>query len=284
MRLAMARRFHRAPFPGMLVFMKTPSLAKLLRHKQRDDGKGEKIPDLQLEMLRVQQGIYHGKGRVVLAFEGFDAAGKGGCIRTLTSTLDPRGVKVHPVGPPEACEKGEHYLQRFWRNLPAPGEIAVFDRTWYGRVLVEKVERLAKPSRIHDAYREINEFERMLVDDGIVVLKFFLGISPGEQLRRFEARLNDPYKQWKLGEPDLEARRHWKDYVKAVDKMFEKTSTKRARWRLIPADHKDSARAEVLRETVHELGDWGDWIRSEAARLGSRTLKQELKSLGKEMR
>jgi polyphosphate kinase 2 (PPK2 family) len=266
--------------------MGKPSLSKLLRHDQKTPKEGKNslekdISELQLEMLRVQQGVWHAKARVILAFEGFDAAGKGGCIRTLTANLDPRGVAVHPVGPPTPAEQGRHYLWRFWRDLPEPGTIAIFDRTWYGRVLVEKVERLAKPERIRDAYREINEFEQQLADDGVTILKFFLGISAPEQRRRFEARLEDPYKQWKLSEADLEARRHWDDYVKAVDKMFAKTHTKHAPWHLIPADHKPAARVSVLRETVRELGDWGDWIREKAERLGRRTLKQELKALGR---
>lgn len=262
------------------------SLSRLLRHKQKppkeDKDKLEKeISSLQLEMLRVQQGIWHGKGRVVLLFEGFDAAGKGGVIRTLTQCIDPRGVAVHPIGPPTPDEQGQHYLERFWSKLPKPGTIAVFDRSWYGRVLVEKVEKLAKPGRVHDAYREIREFERMLADDGITLLKFFLAITPEEQLQRFEDRLNDPYKQWKLGEPDIEARRRWNEYVKAVDKMLDKTDAKHARWSLIPADHKPLARVKVMRETVRTLCCWGDWIRDRAAKLGQRTLKQELEAMGK---
>ncbi|MGZ3669761.1 MAG: polyphosphate kinase 2 family protein [Bdellovibrionota bacterium] len=264
--------------------MKTPSLSRLLRKTQKappDKLKQEaRIEKLQLEMLRVQQGIYHGKGRAIVIFEGFDAAGKGGCIRTLTSLLDPRGVAVHPVGPPNPEERGRHWLYRFWRDLPLPSTIAVFDRSWYGRVLVEKVEALTKPGRIHDAYREINEFERMLADDGITLIKFFLGISRDEQLRRFEDRLNDPYKQWKLSEDDLRNRRNWNAYVKAVDKMFRETHSKHAPWRLVPSDHKSAAREAVLSQTVEDLGDWGDWIQNCAAKLGRRTLKQEMKALG----
>jgi polyphosphate kinase 2 (PPK2 family) len=259
------------------------SLSRLLRHRQRKP-KGSpagEIERLQLEMLRIQQGIYHGKGRAVLVFEGFDAAGKGGCIRTLTSALDPRGVQVHPIGAPTADEQGRHWLYRFWRDLPPPGTIAVFDRSWYGRVLVERVEKLASPARLRDAYREINQFEKALLDDGVTVLKFFLGVSRGEQRQRFEDRLNDPYKQWKLTEDDLRARARWDDYVEAVDKMFAKTHRRGAPWRLVPADHKAGARREVLRETVKELASWGEWIRKRAAHLGRRSLREELEALGR---
>jgi polyphosphate kinase 2 (PPK2 family) len=266
--------------------MHSPSLSKLLRRKQKGisghkNAVEKKIPDLQLEMLHIQQGIFHGNGRVVIVFEGFDAAGKGGAIRTLTSTLDPRGITVHPIGPPLPEERGEHYLQRFWRALPAPGTIAVFDRSWYGRVLVEKVEGLTKSSRIRDAYREINEFETLLTNDGISVLKFFLGVSREEQLRRFEDRLKDPYKQWKLTADDIRSHVHWDAYVKAADKMFAKTHNRNSPWHLIPADHKSLARLEIMRICVKELSEWREWIREKAARLGTRTLEQELARLGR---
>jgi polyphosphate kinase 2 (PPK2 family) len=258
--------------------MKAPSLSRLLRHKQKSpDEKNlleERLEKLELEMLRIQQGIFHGKGRVILLLEGFDAAGKGGCIRTITSHIDPRGVAVHAVGPPTKEEQGRHWLYRFWRDLPEPGTIALFDRSWYGRVLVEKVEQLAKPSRIHDAYREINEFERTLADDGITILKFFLGVSRDQQLKRFEERLGDPYKQWKLSEDDIRNRSNWDKYVKATDRMFEKTN--KVHWHLVGADHKAAARVEVLERIVKELGHWGNWMEKQANITGHRTLKQEL--------
>jgi polyphosphate kinase 2 (PPK2 family) len=269
-----------AAFLADTGFMKAPSLSRLLRHKQKSleekkalEGRLEK---LELEMLRIQQGIFHGKGRAILLLEGFDAAGKGGCIRTITGHLDPRGVAVHAVGPPTKEEQGRHWLYRFWRDLPEPGTIALFDRTWYGRVLVEKVEGLAKPARIHDAYREINEFERTLADDGVKILKFFLGVSRDQQLKRFEERLDDPYKQWKLSEHDIRNRSNWNKYVKATDKMFENTNTRQIPWHLVPADHKAAARVEVLERIVKELGHWGSWIEKQATNMGHRTLQQEL--------
>src|SRR5262249_29987963 len=147
---------------------------------------------------------------------GFDAAGKGGAIRRLVEKLDPRGFKVHPIGPPEAVEQQIHYLYRFWTRLPKPGTIAIFDRTWYGRVLVEKVEKLAARKRCEQAYEEIVNFEKTLVQDGISLIKIFLAISKKEQLKRFEDRLNDPYKEWKLTKDDVEDRRRWDKYVKAA--------------------------------------------------------------------
>lgn len=260
--------------------MKKPRLRKLLKSAQKKPKEGkevleERLKKLQLAMLRAQQGVWQGKGRVILVIEGFDAAGKGGCIRTLTERLDPRSFEVHPVGPPLPGEQGRHYLYRFWKKLPEPGLIAIFDRSWYGRVLVEKVEGLAPPSRIKDAYREINEFERMLRDDGITVLKFFLAVSKDEQLARFEDRLCDPYKQWKIGEPDIRARAKWDDYVDAVDKAFAKTKD----WILVPSDYKISARLQVLEETTKALNVWVKWIEEKAEKSGRQNLKQELKKL-----
>ncbi len=260
--------------------MKTLSRLLQAGQKKPETSKREQekeIVKLQLDILRVQQGIWHGKGRAILVFEGFDAAGKGGCIRTIAERLDPRGVMVHPIGPPGSVEQGRHWLYRFWARLPKRGTIAIFDRSWYGRVLVEKVEGLASRSRIREAYGEIRNFENLLRADGVVILKFFLGISKEEQLARFEDRLKDPYKQWKLTESDIRARRNWDLYVNAVDKMFAKTPD----WNLVPADYKHKARVAVLSKVAAEFQHWGSWMEKQAASLGSRTLRQELKKLGK---
>lgn len=221
------------------------------------------IEKLQLKMLRVQQGLWHSKGRAIVTFEGFDAAGKGGAIRALTEKLDPRGLRVHPVGPPEGDDQDKHYLYRFWKNLPPPGTLAIFDRSWYGRVLVERVEHLTPKERWKAAYREINEFEKTLVDDGIDLVKIFLAIHPETQLERFEARLRDPYKQWKLSEDDLRAHGHWGKYVEAADDLLKLTDTKHAPWRLIPADSKRFARQAVLETVTHELGRHRHWMESQ---------------------
>jgi AMP-polyphosphate phosphotransferase len=242
------------------------TLAKLKKSHEDKDDLEEEIKALQLKMLRIQQGIWHQKERVIIMFEGFDAAGKGGAIRSLTEVLDPRGVKVLPVGAPSSDEQGRHYLYRFWRDLPRPGDLIVFDRSWYGRVLVEKVDELIPAKRIKEAYDEINQFERMLQADGIRIIKIFLAISKDEQLERLEARLSDPYKQWKISMDDIKARKKWDDYVEAVDEIFRKTDLSESCWHLIPADNKKFARREVLKIVTKTLQDCGDWMDSEAAK------------------
>ncbi len=224
----------------------------------------ERLEELQRRMLLVQQGIFHTGQRAVLAIEGFDAAGKGGAIRRLTQAVDPRGVKVVPIGPPTPDEQGRHWLYRFWRELPPPGTLTIFDRTWYGRVLVERVDGLAKKRAWKRAYREINEFERTLADDGVDVVKIFLGISKDEQLRRFEERLRDPYKQWKISDADVRARESWDDYVEAVDDAFARTDTAAARWHLVAGDRKWHARLEVLRIVTARLARHAEWMEARA--------------------
>jgi polyphosphate kinase 2 (PPK2 family) len=230
-------------------------------------------------MVRIQQGLYHSGRRAVIGFEGFDAAGKGGCIRRLTEMLDPRGLKVVPIGPPLPEEKGRHWLYRFWRALPLPGTITVFDRTWYGRVLVERVDKLSPKPAWKRAYDEINEFEAMLVNDGIQLVKIFLAITKDEQLRRFEQRLRDPYKRWKIGEADIRARQQWDEYIESADDMFKRTHTKLVPWELIPAEHKWYARSEVLRAVTKALGTQGDWMEEQKAVLSAAELESALKLL-----
>lgn len=200
----------------------------------------------QKRLLRIQQAYWHQKRSAVLVFEGWDAAGKGGVIRRLTEPLDPRGIHVWPVGAPKEAEKGRHYLWRFWQRLPEQGTIAVFDRSWYGRVLVERVEALAAASEWKRAYDEINEFERLLIDDGTRIVKLFLHITPDEQLARFRERLGNPYKRWKLTMEDLRNRARWDDYVEAAEDMFRHTSTVAAPWHVIPANSKWHARIRCL--------------------------------------
>lgn len=237
------------------------------------------IKDLQLKMLRIQQGIWHSKRRAIILFEGFDAAGKGGAIRRLTETLDPRGLRVHPIGPPKPTEEGRHYLYRFWSSLPLPGTITIFDRSWYGRLLVERVENLTSKKRWQEAYVEINEFEKMLVNDGIDLVKIFLAIHPQEQLKRFESRLQDPYKQWKLTDEDLEAHRKWKEYVRASDDIFSRTQSKDAVWNLVPADSKEYSRVQVLKIATQSLSHHSDWIETVAQLKKRKELQQALKKL-----
>lgn len=239
------------------------------------------LKSLQLKMLRIQQGIWHAKRRAIVVFEGFDTAGKGGAIRRLTETLDPRGFRVHPIGPPDPVEQGKHYLYRFWQALPATGTIAIFDRSWYGRVLVERVEKLAPKERLQAAYDEINEFEAMLTNDGVDIIKVFLAIHPEEQLARFEARLHDKYKQWKLTDDDVEAHYKWDEYVAAIDEMLYRTNSKKVRWNVVEADSKPYARRRVLEIVTDGLSHHHDWLAKLVEKKRTNELKESLKRLEK---
>ncbi|WKW51415.1 polyphosphate kinase 2 family protein [Rhodomicrobium lacus] len=232
-----------------------PSLASLGdgHHVDQKDY-ARKIVPLQHTMQSIQQAYLGTREHAVIVLEGWDTAGKGGVIRRLGWTLDPRSFKVHPIAAPSPDEKREHYLQRFWRRLPEQGQIVVFDRSWYGRVLVERVEGLAKKAEWKRAYREINEFERLLVDDGTRIAKVFMHISAEEQLGRFKDRLTNPLKRWKLTYEDFRNRDHRADYEKAIEDMLEKTSTDYAPWFLVPANNKNYARLAVFKILIDRLG------------------------------
>lgn len=208
---------------------------------------------LQKRMLAVQQAYIRQKRRAVIVFEGWDAAGKGGSIRRINARLDPRGVKVWPIGAPSADEQGRHYLYRFWSRLPVPGTMAIFDRSWYGRVLVERVEQLIGESEWDRAYDEINEFENLLIADGVRVIKIFLHITPEAQLDRFTERLRNPIKRWKLTQEDIRNRARWNEYGDAYQDMFARTSTKAAPWHVIGGNHKWTARVQVLETVIKAL-------------------------------
>jgi polyphosphate:AMP phosphotransferase len=187
----------------------------------------------------------------VLAFEGWDAAGKGGVIRRITQSLEAGDYRVIPVAAPTEHERRFHYLWRFWRDLPAAGRFSIFDRTWYGRVLVERVEGFAQAAEWQRAYDEINDFEAQLVERGCYVAKFWLHVSPEEQLARFQAREETPYKKHKITEEDYRNREKWDDYVRAIDQMILRTTTDGARWHVIPANDKYYARVATLK-TINE--------------------------------
>jgi polyphosphate kinase 2 (PPK2 family) len=208
---------------------------------------------LQLALVRVQQAVRRQGKRVILAFEGGDAAGKGGTIRRLVAPLDPRFYHVWSIGKPTRAEQGRHYLFRFWERLPHPGTIAIFDRSWYGRVLVERVEELATPGEWQRAYREINEFERMLVDDGVLLMKLYFHVSAEEQLNRFRNRLANPAKRWKMTVEDIRNLAHAGSYRQATQEMFDRTTTSRAPWFVFPADEKRLLRIAVMETIVRRL-------------------------------
>jgi AMP-polyphosphate phosphotransferase len=211
------------------------------------------LRSLQSTMQSIQQAYVANRERAVVILEGWDASGKGGIVRRLAWAMDPRGFKVYPVGAPLSHEQGKHYLQRFWEKLPGRGEIVVFDRSWYGRVLVERVERIASKREWQRGYEEINQFERMLVEDGIRVVKCFLHITPEEQVRRFKDRLNNPQKRWKLSHEDLRNRSHWTDYEVAIEDMIEHTSTTTAPWHLVPANDKPYGRLATFTILIDRL-------------------------------
>lgn len=208
------------------------------------------LAELQAQLTLIQQAfLFHGiKG--VLVFEGWDAAGKGGTIRRISQALDPRSFKVWPIGAPRNYYLNRHYLLRFWERLPPDGAISAFDRSWYGRVLVERLEKFTPEERWRAAYREINDFERMLVDDGTRLVKLFFHISPDEQMKRFSERLRNPLKRWKLTYEDFRNRERWADAEVAVEEMLSRTSTETAPWYVIPANNKKYARIKAMRAIV----------------------------------
>jgi AMP-polyphosphate phosphotransferase len=207
----------------------------------------------QLRLLGLEQTLRNSERSLLVAFEGWDASGKGGTIKRLTEVLDPRGYKVYGVCAPTEEEKRRHYLWRFWSRTPCKGELVIFDRSWYGRVLVERVEGFATRDEWQRAYSEINAFEEQLSDSGTLVLKFWMEISAEEQLKRFEERQADPFKRWKITPEDWRNREKRPEYLKAAEEMLRKTDTPRCPWRLVPAEHKWYARIEVLKAVVKEF-------------------------------
>ena len=207
----------------------------------------------QVQLRELGWQVYQQKRPVVLLFEGWDAAGKGGAIKRITEKIDPRGYVVYPISAPQGEDKTRHYLYRFWRRLPEKGQIAIFDRTWYGRVLVERVEGFCTEAEWKRGYKEINSFERQLRDFGCILAKFWIQISQDEQLRRFEERKRIGYKAWKLTEEDWRNRAKWDDYQDAVEDMLLKTSTRTSPWTLVEGNDKNWARVRVLTRLVEVL-------------------------------
>ncbi|SLN11268.1 polyphosphate:AMP phosphotransferase [Oceanibacterium hippocampi] len=199
-----------------------------------------------------EKGAFDGRA-VVTVFEGWDAAGKGGAIRRIVRALDPRMVRMFPISAPSEEELAHPYLWRFWRRLPRHGQLSVFDRSWYGRVLVERVEGFCDEADWQRAYTEINDFETQLADDNYLVLKFWLHISKDEQLKRFKAREQTPFKQYKITDDDWRNRRQWDAYAVAANDMIERTSTRAAPWTLIEAEDKRHARVKVLKTLCKRL-------------------------------
>ena len=213
----------------------------------------QRLEEAQLDLLEQSQRKAFRRRALVAVFEGHDAAGKGGAIRRVTMALDPRQYRVYPVAAPTDEEKARPYLWRFWRHVPRQGRIAIFDRSWYGRVLVERVEGFASPAEWGRAYGEINDFEEELAQSGIVLVKFWLAIAKDEQLRRFEARADTEYKQFKITDEDWRNREKWDQYHDAIGEMIDRTSTPTAPWTVVEAQDKRWARVKVLETLVGRL-------------------------------
>jgi polyphosphate kinase 2 (PPK2 family) len=236
-----------------------------LKLSHEDEERQLKAAWERLAQLRLTLGGLVGEKRLgpalSVVFEGWDASGKGGSIKRLVSPLDPRHVRVVQYGPPSADERRHHFLRRFWPAMPGWGGMAVFDRSWYGRVLVERVEALASREQWLRAYDEINSFERTLADEGMIMVKIWLHISEQEQLKRFESRASDPLKSWKLTEEDWDNRSRRAEYVEAVEDMLARTDQPHARWHVVAAESKRYARVRVVELVCEEIEEgmrrWG---------------------------
>lgn len=207
----------------------------------------------QEDLRRLQFAVYRQGIPVVIVFEGWDAAGKGGCIIRLTNSLNPRGYIVDPISAPNDYEKQHHYLWRFYPKFPRKGHITIFDRSWYGRVLVERVEGFCREDEWQRAYHEINAMEERMVRNGVVIVKFWLHIDPEEQLSRFSERENSEYKKWKITDEDWRNRQKWGDYEQAVNTMIRRTSTPEAPWTIIPANNKYYGRVMTIRTVIEAV-------------------------------
>lgn len=228
---------------------KWPSLDKIEMDDDpidKDDYE-DKLEKLQHRLLDLQIHSLRTGGRVVIGIDGWDAAGKGGLIERIVSGLEPKSIQVYRIGAPTADEQGRHYLWRFWDRLPAPGNWAIFDRTWYGRVLVERIEGFCSKDTWKRAYREINEFERQLTDDGVRIVKLMVHVSEKEQKQRMMARLDDPHKHYKIGLEDFRNIAKRKEYIEAYGDMLERTDTDCAPWHVIASNNKMRARLRGLK-------------------------------------
>ena len=213
----------------------------------------EKLEKLQKKLEKLHGELYRRRIPVVLGFEGWDAGGKGGAIKRLTERMDPRGYAVNPTASPNDIEKAHHYLWRFWRAMPKAGHVAIFDRTWYGRVMVERIEGFCTKEEWQRAYKEINDMEKDLCDAGAVVIKFWMHIDKDEQERRFRERQENPEKQWKITDEDWRNREKWDQYEDAVNEMLLRTSTDYAPWVVVEGNSKYYARVKVLETAVKAI-------------------------------
>jgi polyphosphate kinase 2 len=215
-------------------------------HLGKDCEYARELARLQVELVKLQEWIRHEGMRVVVLFEGRDAAGKGGAIKRITESLNPRVCRVVALATPTEREKTQWYFQRYVAHLPAAGEMVLFDRSWYNRAGVERVMNFCTEQQYQEFMQSCPEFERMLVRSGILLIKYWFSVSDEEQERRFQDRMNKPTKRWKLSPMDLESRKHWADYSRAKDEMFAITDTKQVPWYVVNAEDKKTARLNVI--------------------------------------
>lgn len=254
--VALQNQSHSVPIlQNIFPLVKMPKLADVeLTGKTIDDEEYDKeLKKLQSKLSELHNRLYRKRIPVIITYEGWDAAGKGGNIKRITGALDPRGYEVHPIASPEPHEKARHYLWRFWTRLPKDGHIAIFDRTWYGRVMVERLEGFCSENDWKRAYNEMNEFEKELSDWGAVIIKFWVQIDKDTQLARFNDRQNNPEKQWKITDEDWRNREKWDQYEEAVNEMLKKTSTAYAPWHILESVDKKYARIKALKIVIKEL-------------------------------
>ncbi len=210
----------------------------------------KELARLQIELVKLQEWIKYSGLKVVVLFEGRDAAGKGGAIKCITQRLNPRICRVVALGTPTEREKTQWYFQRYVAQLPAGGEMVLFDRSWYNRAGVERVMGFCTEEEYQEFLRSCPEFERMLIRSGIILIKYWFSVSDEEQERRFQSRLDDPTRRWKLSPMDLESRSHWVEYSKAKDEMFKFTDSKQSPWYVVNADNKARARLNCIRHLL----------------------------------
>ena len=247
-----AAKPYETPSGFPMVSMPNLSEIKLDKSMENQDYK-EELKKAQKTLAKLHNRLYLSKRPLIIAYEGWDAAGKGGNIRRVAAALDPRGFEVIPINAPDKTELAHHYLWRFWKALPRTGHVAIFDRTWYGRVMVERIEGFCKEEDWRRAYQEINEFEKELHDWGAILVKFWLHIDQEAQLTRFMDRQNTPEKQWKITDEDWRNREKWGAYEEAVNDMFQLTSTEFAPWHIIESNDKQYGRIKALKTIIRAV-------------------------------
>jgi len=221
--------------------------------KLKKDFYEKELVRIQIELIKLQEWVKHRGLKVCVLFEGRDAAGKGGTIKRITEKLNPRVCRVVALGTPTDREKSQWYFQRYVPQLPAAGEIVLFDRSWYNRPGVERVMEFATEEQVQEFFRSCPEFERMLMRSGIILVKYWFSVSDDEQERRFQKRIDDPTRRWKLSPMDLKSREKWQEYSRAKDDMFAHTDTKHSPWFVVDADEKKRARLNCIRHLLAQV-------------------------------